>query len=304
MKSILFIGLCLLGLIVVSTDVLAQYRHPRHVISGAGGRMSSADVRLEATLTQTAIGYLGGTDSSAHVGFWYPVVLTSEIDTTGVVFQLPHIEAKTGDVIDIPIRQEQSHWLKGRIPTSVILSVSFNGSVLQPLEPRTQCPTSGMCTAEVTVTPSASDGIVGTIRCKVKLGDAEQTPLLITAVQWPPTSRVRTTLIHGDVEIMDICHEGDSTRLIIAGEATRLAPPRPMPATTTIDVAYAVAGRTSLSISLVNASGTEVLGLITQEHEAGRYVVRQDVSAVPVGKYFVVMRTNEGLYMQPLVIVR
>ena len=287
-----------------SISLHAQFVHPRHVISGAGGRMTSANAIVQGTLTQTAIGYLGGPDSVAHVGFWYPVRVTREIDSTNVVFALPQVRAKTGDIIDVPIRQERGRWLNGRKPASVTFNISFNGSVLQPLSPMTSCPASGFCTVVVGAVPLTSEGVVATIRCRVKLGDAEVTPLHISQVLWPPDSRVRTEVRHGDLLITNICHEGDSTRLIIAGEATRLLPPRPMPAASIIDVDYALAGRSDVSVAIVDAVGAEVSKILQTTQSYGSYSVRHDVSSLPAGTYFVVLRSDDGLFMQPLVIAR
>lgn len=287
-----------------ATSIHAQFIHTRHVISGAGGRMTSPDAIVQGTLTQTAIGYLGGKDSVAHVGFWYPVRITREIDSTNVVFALPTIRAKTGDVIDIPIRQEQGRWLNGRRPTKLTFHVSFNGSVLQPLDPSAICPASGFCTVQVPAVPLAAEGVVATIRCRVKLGDAEQSPLRITEVLWPPNSRVRTEVQHGELIITNICHQGDSTRLVIAGEATRLAPPRPMPATSMIDIDYTLAGKSDVKISIVDAVGAEVGAVVAALKNYGLHSIHHDVSMLPAGKYFVMLRCDDGLFMQPLVIAR
>lgn len=298
-RFILFLLLCTLV-----TTLHAQYKHPRHVISGAGGRMASPTAKLEGTLTQTAIGYLGGKDSTAHVGFWYPVVLSNEIDTTNIVLMLPEMRVKTGDVIDIPIRQESGRWKLGRIPATVTISVAFNGSVLQPLSPASNCPVSGFCTVNLTAQPLAQSGILGTIRCKVKLGDAEETPLRIAEVTWPPNSRVQTVVKHGNLVVTDICHQGDSTRLIIAGEATRLMPPRPIPASSSIDVDYTLAGKTPISLSIVDVAGNEVSTIMREDRTAGAYSSHHDITSVAAGKYFVLLRTDEGIFMQPLTVVR
>lgn len=283
--------------------VYGQFKHPRHVISGAGGRMSSPAVKLEGTLTQTAIGFLGGPDSTAHVGFWYPVVTSKEIDTTTIVLLLPDIRVKTGDIVDIPIRQENGRWPSGKRPEFIKISVAFNGSILQPLDGSATCPISGFCTVPITVKPLMSDGILGTIKCKVKLGDAEETPLRIAEVTWPPNSRVKTIVRHGNLIVTDICHQGDSTRLIIAGEATRLMPPRPLPARSTIDINYMLAGRTDVQLSIVDIAGNEHLTILTAVQTAGSYSLSQDVSAIPSGKYFLMMQTVDGTFMQPLMVL-
>lgn len=280
-----------------------QYKHPRHVISGAGGRMSSTTVKLEGTLTQTAIGFLGGQDSTAHVGFWYPVVLSKEIDTTTIILLLPDMRVKTGDIVDIPIRQENGRWPAGKRPATITVSVAFNSSILQPLNASAKCPVSGFCTVPITAAPLASDGILGTIKCKVKLGDAEETPLRIAEVTWPPNSRVKTIIRHGNLVVTDICRQGDSTRLIIAGEATRLMPPRPLPAYATIDIDYALAGRSNVDLSIVDVAGNLIQQLFATIHTAGSYSHKHDVGSLPAGKYYLMMRTEDGTFMQPLMVL-
>ena len=294
----------LISLLAFVHAVKGQYRHPRHVISGAGGRMSSPTVKLEGTITQTAIGYLGGADSTAHVGFWYPVVLTNQIDTTTIVLLLPDMRVKTGDVVEIPIRQENGRWPYGKKPASVTVAIAFNGSILQPLDPTSRCPVSGFCTVNINTTPLATDGILGTIKCRVKLGDAEESPLRIAEVTWPPNSRVRTIVRHGNLIVTDICHQGDSTRLIIAGEATRLMPPRPMPANDVIEIDFTLAGRTPVLLSVVDVAGNVISEVLREERKAGAYSIRADVSALPNGKYFALLRTTDGTFMQPLMVLR
>lgn len=266
--------------------------------------MSSSEAVVQGTLTQTAIGYLGGPDSVAHVGFWYPVRLTREIDSTNVIFSLPVIRAKTGDVVDVPIRQDQGRWLNGRKPSKVTFHVSFNGSVLQPLNPSTKCPASGFCTVEVPAVPLMTEGVVATIRCRVKLGDAEESPLLLSEVLWPANSRVRTSVHHGSLVATNICKAGDSTRLIIAGESTRLSAPRPMPASSTIDIDYVLAGRSNVAISIVNDLGAEVETVVSATQSYGPHSIRHNVATLAAGRYYVTLRCDDGLFMQPLVIAR
>ncbi|MBU3742872.1 MAG: hypothetical protein FGM24_11430 [Candidatus Kapabacteria bacterium] len=282
----------------------AQYKHPRHVISGAGGRMSSATAKLEGTLTQTAIGYVGGPDSTAHVGFWYPVVTTKETDSAVIIIALPDTKAKTGDIIDIPIIQQNSRWSTRNAPSTVSVSVAVNGSVLQPIDPTATCPPAGLCTLSVQARPLASDGVLAVMRCQVKLGDADMSPLHITGVTWPPNSRVHCIVRHGSLQVTDICREGDSTRLIIAGEATRLMPPRPSPAVAMIDGSYSLAGRTDVSLTIVDATGQVAQTVVALPQPAGSYTYRHDVSGLPVGQYFLVLRTDEAICMQPLAIAR
>ncbi len=240
----------------------------------------------------------------AHLGFWYPVSVLRDIDTASVALALPELSTATGSIVEIPILQTAARWPGGRMPSSVEIEVEFNGSVLQPADDAAPCPVGGMCTRVITAVPVPAQGVVGTIRFRVKLGDSPESIVRMTQVTWPDGFRLRTRLHNGKVSVNDLCEDAEGTRYIIAGERTILFPVTPQPAQTTVHVRWNLVASDNISVTIVDMGGRTVTELFAGPQLFGEHQQTADVSMLGAGQYYVVLSTSDGMYMQPLRIVR
>jgi hypothetical protein len=62
--------------LILASSAIAQYQCDWNTFSNGGGSLSSTNYNTSATINQTAIGSLTGSNILAYVGFWYPGILT------------------------------------------------------------------------------------------------------------------------------------------------------------------------------------------------------------------------------------
>ena len=290
--------------LIAGASLSGQESNPHSILSGGGGTMNSTEHSVRGSLSQTAIGHVSMADRAADLGFWYVATRERSVDSASVIIALPNMDAETGQTIDVAIMQQEADWPNDVPPSEVELDITFNGSVLQPVEPFATCPPSGLCTVTVKAQPRDVSGMIGTARFQVKLGDAVASPLQITAVRWPEDVRVRTVATSGSVTVTDLCIDGDSVRLILAGDRTILRPPKPNPVQSQVNVSYRLVANSEIQLQVVDLSGTILLTLDSGLRDFGEHEVTGDVSTMAAGRYFLVLRTDDGVFYQPFMVMR
>jgi hypothetical protein len=75
-------------ILILGSSAIAQYQVGWYTFTNGGGVLSSTNYNAAASVSQTAIGSLTGSNFLAYIGFWYPGILT------GIT------EDKTGETIE------------------------------------------------------------------------------------------------------------------------------------------------------------------------------------------------------------
>ena len=63
-------------ILILSSSAIAQYQCDWNTFSNGSGSLSSTNYNATASVSQTAIGSLTGSNFLAYAGFWYPGILT------------------------------------------------------------------------------------------------------------------------------------------------------------------------------------------------------------------------------------
>lgn len=152
-------------------------------------------------------------------------------------------------------------------------------------------PATGMSLFSVDFVGYLADKLVYTIATNAVLPAQYQTCL--------PTTSKGTEFILDD----NICFVAG--RLINTGSTTyQLHQPKPTPAVNEAKIEYGIGLSGNASIELVDAMGQKVMTLIDQPHASGNYEMTLDVSRIPAGVYFYVLRSGPYLERQKLVITK
>ncbi len=268
-------------------------------VNGSGGRMMQGGLYgLHGTVSQTTIGRISATSGIENralgVGFWY---WARTIESYACV-RIGNGEAMPGETLRIPLLLEQVENFPAATPNGFYVRIRYNRSLLQPTGDTPECSFDGNeCVLEFngTVTPQMiADGVLAEFEFLAKLGDSENTPLVIEEFRWTGLgeNQITTETKNGLFTLLGICREGGEIRLVhSAGPASRLRV-FPNPIRDRVSIEFTSREEGDASIVLVDQFGRDVADLATMPVESNRlYRVETDLSHISSGAYFMVLRT-------------
>jgi hypothetical protein len=100
-----------------------------------------------------------------------------------------------------------------------------------------------------------------------------------------------------------ICQEG-GVRLFEANDSLYLKSARPDPATSVTEIEYGLVEPGWTEITLVNSAGERVQSPAAGLMLAGKYLLTLDVSQLPSGIYYCVLRTPSQIIQRPMRVVQ
>ena len=292
----------ILLLLTFPSALSAQPEVSREVMGSGGGVMENETYRVHGTLSQTTIGRTEGADPARHnVGFWY----WARVEEPAVLVALPRVAAAAGERITVPLMLESSRGLRSLASRRFTARIRYNGSLLEPLDSATPCTwENGACIITVTGTAPDSAGLLIDIPFRARLGTAPTTPLEIEEFRWESGRATQVMKRHGEFFLLDLCVVGDTIRLFFDADpsAITLVTPNPVDADAVISYALAEDGPTELI--LVDALGRVIDRYIDAPMVSGRYTLPVSFAAVPVGKYFLLLRTTTSQLLYPIEVRR
>lgn len=268
-------------------------------VNGSGGQaMKGGLYGLHGTVSQTTIGRTTAGNQAIGVGFWY---WAREINAF-VCVRMGDGEANPGETLRIPLLLEQVENFPAVAPSGFYVRIRYNRSLLQPQGDTPGCEFEGTdCIIEFngTLTPAMiANGVLAEFEFLAKLGDAEDTPLIIEEFRWTGLGegRITTQTKNGLFTLLGICREGGEIRLVhAAGPASRLRV-FPNPIRDRVTVEYTSRREGSTTVVLVDQFGREVLEIAADDVESNALQrVETDLGTMPSGAYFMVLRTPDEI---------
>lgn len=268
-------------------------------VNGSGGRMMQGGLfGLHGTVSQTTIGRISTTTSQdgreIGVGFWY---WARTIEAFACV-RIGDGEAMPGETLRIPLLLEQVERFPANTPSGFYVRIRFNRSLLQPTGDTPECTfDQNECVLEINsaVTPQMiEEGILAEFEFLAKLGDSENTPLVIEEFRWTGLgeNQITTQTKNGLFTLLGICREGGEIRLVhTAGPASRLRI-FPNPVRDRVSIEFTSREEGEATIVLVDQFGRDVEDLGGMQVGPNTlYRIESDLSTVSSGAYFMVLRT-------------
>lgn len=289
-------------LILLTGSLFAQQTELRREVSSGGGEvMESESYRVHGTLSQTAIGRTTGDKPARHnVGFWY----WAKSERPALLLGLPELEAESGDTVTVDLSLLESRGLAGVQGSTFITRIRFNGSLLEPIDPGVVCVReNGGCIVEFEGPLPSSNGTIATLRFRAKLGNAPRTPLEIEEFRLTSGSPIDLMRRDGEFRLLDLCRV-DGVRLVLDGYATRISGVVPNPVATLSTISFELAENGPAELLLVDGLGRPVALYLRETFDHGAYQLEIDLSAHPVGSYFLVLRTATEQALHPIEVMR
>jgi hypothetical protein len=219
------------------------------------------------------------------------------VEVFGTGIQLPaeallitsDISAFAGDTISVPILLQQQQNLLNNNISAFNTDLLFNPTLLFPVDIPFERLDDNTARLQLTLPLTSSDTLT-TIRFKVGLGNAEQSPLQLTDV----TSIGGTATIatqSGTFTLLGICYEG-GTRLLNPDRRGGLRKIAPNPTRQTIKAELLLIERGLTELSLYNILGEKVRTFFRQNAEGNEHLTEEyDISDLAAGQYILMLTT-------------
>lgn len=286
--------------IVAAGVCFGQMNHPSSVMGAGGETMTTPTHTLRGTVSQFAIDYLPHPDGAHGVGFWYQPSLLLRFRDNGSYVVIPNVAANSGDVLDIPVILESSKNLFRSGAKTFEAKIRFNKSLLEPINPAQLDEAGGNYILTVRGEAKDTAGILAVMRFRARLGNDSVTPLAFESFRWLETTKLKTATQNGEFTLNDLCKEGGTTRLVKKGTKLSLAAINPNPVKTSAVISFVLNEQTPVRVSVSDVIGREIAVLKNEELRAGAYDIPLDVSLIANGRYFVALRTENGVLFQPM----
>ncbi|MEP7217518.1 MAG: hypothetical protein ABI876_01310 [Bacteroidota bacterium] len=233
------------------------------------------------------------------------VMVSKNPDSAFALVELPAVVASPGERISVPL-----HLIAPRneiltMPSSFIGRLRFNRTMLMPAgaTPR------GVIDGDdrvIEISGNLPPGIVSTdlllLDFIATLGDARFTRLRLESFVWED-STLKTIMLDGEFYLSGICiTNGD--RLIRGTRDVMLKPIRPNPASEQAEVEYEVIESGGTQLYIADLFGRPVRRLLDGGVAPGRHVGEIDLSEIPSGVFFLVLRTPSESRCVPIEIRR
>ncbi len=241
-----------------------------------------------------------------------PCALQSDHDITGrgiddwlrATLSIEEHEGRVDDIIDVPI------FLNTDLGSADVWSwegvLSFNGSMLHPLDIITAGTLSSNMQASLQYSAAdgrltlsgagaalgAGSGTLVTLRFKVLVGEALETPLAIEpGFAFTSGHALVESTSDGRFTLVDYC-DADGKRLVGAAPMIKLQANRPNPFAARTEFSYEISQGGRVRLGLFDQSGRELRVLVSGDMPAGEHHVTLDGGGLAPGIYFAVLRSH------------
>lgn len=251
-------------------------------------------------ITQAGMYSVGVTDSNGCSAISQPYEVKQTLRASSTI-ELPILQASPGDHVIIPLRLASSQYLNAVGAKSFTTSISFNRSVLYPIN---QTPMGILQDSNRVVSingyRSDSVGVLTNLEFIAVLGEVERTPLHFEFFTWD-TSSVDVQLIDGEFQL-NICRAG-GPRLIRYLGVSSLQQNRPNPYNTETTIEYTVAEYGLSRLFILDALGRQIATL-AEEYEPTNKRVIFNSSQLPSGLYHYILQTPTQMLHRVMYVVK
>jgi len=198
--------------------------------------------------------------------------------------------SNTGDTVSIPLSLLSSERLRENNATKYTTVIKFNKTLLAPLPPLPLGVENGNNRVITIVdTSTVTTGLLKQLRFIAGLGNDSCTEITIESFEYldAPVQVLRES---GKFCLRDLCY-GGGARLFEPEGLLRLTQSYPNPSTDHIKIEFDLLERGQTELYLTNVLGERVKTVFESELIPGSYVRQVDISDLPSGEYFYVLKT-------------
>lgn len=232
-------------------------------------------------------------------------ILRQDNGASRFTIKLDTLEAYAGDLVYYPVRVVSSENQLLECVGDYRVVVHFNRSLLVPQQPFLwdELQTRLRYVAFGTdFGPNISATELPGISFIATLGDTSETPIVIDSFYWD-NKVVDYVSYDGLFRLLGICEEGD-TRYVYTQGIQYLTTPTPNPASTSMKFGYSTIEPGLHEVILVDVMGRVMREIYRGSTEPTKRDVTLDVSDLPAGQYFLVMRTPSTVFKRAVHISR
>jgi type IX secretion system substrate protein len=226
--------------------------------------------------------------------------LWKQIDSKSMLtLETKNISALQSNKLDIIISADSSLYLEGCGADTIFADLSFNYSLLFPLNEGPGTVKGNMRTIPLVM--PIKDLLDNSFKIPViaGLGNDSTTKLKLSNISYNKGFLPVAEPINGTYKLLDVCYDGSKPRLIEpTGYKTY-----PNPTVSSITVQYSGDISSSISYSLVDLKGRSVLKNISYDQSAGEHKLILSPKPMP-GMYFLIIRNGEQMLSEPIEITR
>ena len=197
--------------------------------------------------------------------------------------------AFAGDIIRIPVVVPDVAALQAQGGTLVGVNVSYNTTVLEPLDdPHTNNDVAGRVAFSLVLTPGM-DSVLGTLPFRAALGNSATSVLRIESASTnAPGAQLVPT--NGLFSLRGVCYEG-GPRLMNPSGSPSITIPNPLASSASLPIELTLIeqGRTKLWITDMLGRTTKVF--INDLVEPGKRKLALDLTSIATGKYLLILQT-------------
>ncbi|MFH1050267.1 MAG: T9SS type A sorting domain-containing protein [bacterium] len=278
----------------------------RHVVGSGGRAVENNGVRINCTIGQTHIGLLKPpSDTIVHgVGYWYAASYIMNNPEPVCDLIIPNLSAEIGFHVSVPLillKTDYNYLIENR---HFRATISYNSTVLQPIKLSPNCNSLNGNVCSVTIEGEMTDsvGVIAYIDFLVRLGSVEKSPLIIDDFQWIDSKKVHLKKQDGELELLGICREGDTIRLVKKSVEAGLYASYPEPASDQTLINFSLSEKGYTKISLINNLGRDVFTIFDGIAEIGRQSVLVDLTDISSGLYYINLITPTERFSRKLLI--
>jgi hypothetical protein len=273
---------------------------------GSGGRTATSGTNtIHGTLSQTAIGRSFSDSGEVRSGFWYTMRSTMPKSNAGLIVVIPIFSGKAGATIEMPIILESSV----KLPFGKVWSFSgifhFNATVLEPIAGYDDYSrVLDIGTVKFSGTSTDTTGIIKKITFRVKLGNEAVSPVTwdsFAIAQYPKATIVKKD---GEFQLEDLCFVDGKPRLIGTVKQGLALSVYPLPAISNLTVAASTVEKGITEVYMYTPEGRLIHTLFSGELKQGYHELPIDVTYIPSGSYFLMLKTPSDMLTTPCIIAK
>ncbi len=201
------------------------------------------------------------------------------------------VEGKAGDIVDVPVEMLDPSDVSLSNIKSYSVQLIFNPTIMMPAENLPGRAEGSRYSVNINIPALLKDSnaTLAAVPFRLALGDTESDSVLIriTGVEGGLAKIVEKA---GVVTIKNICREGGN-RLFTANGTLQLAPPKPNPAGSEVEIGFELIERGVTRLVITDLNGSIVREVFKEAFAPGTYVRKFDISELNSGSYFFILDT-------------
>ncbi len=234
------------------------------------------------------------TDSNGCVNTSPPVQVEVIYPQATVAFGTPSYSVAPGGIIDVPVRVIKSMYLDRCNSYNFVLEFSFNKYIMVPSGNTPDGVFDGdLRRIQISGTRNPDSDTLAMLQFMGTLGDVVRSDLTIDSFEWQDCDFPEETIV-SEVNLVDLCEEGGTTRLYRSPSGVTNFMVQPNPVKGTAQVKFELAGDIPVKIIMIDIAGGLSHTLIEGLYKKGEHELLLDVENISDGMYLMVLQTPDG----------